>query len=546
MQKPQARRIFRDASLLCLASLLMRTAGVSFQVAVSNTAGAEAMGLFSLLGGIYGFALTLATSGIHLGVTRTVADLLALEKSDRVRSSMRSAFLFSSLFGVGASLLLFLSAPPIGNLCLKDARTVPELRLLSLTLPLISLTAAMNGYFVAVRKVWKNAAVQVVEQVVKIPSTFFFLSLFRDSGIGGSCTALVLGGLCGDVSAFLLAFVFYLFDLSRRFPASRSRSGRSGGRALLGITLPIALTTYVRSGLVTLEHLIIPQGLRKSGISHSDALVSYGEVSGMALPVVLFPSAFIYSFAGLLIPEFAACKLRGETKRIGYMTSRTLWLSLLFSIGISGGLICFSAPLGELLFPNTSAAGFIGILAPLIPVMYVDGAVDAMLRGLGEQITVMRINIADAALSVVLVALLTPRFGIYGFIATVYFSEFFNTVASSARLFSVSSVKISLYRWVISPLLSVLGATYCAVFLWDRLFSVSLNKPCALIPAMALTLVFYLLLLRISGGINREDCSWIAGLFGPREDDPAEKRDSKEQLAELDSLSRRGESLSES
>ena len=56
----QARQIFWNALLLTGASLLMRTVGVAFQVAISNRAGAEAMGLFSLMSGVYGFALTLA------------------------------------------------------------------------------------------------------------------------------------------------------------------------------------------------------------------------------------------------------------------------------------------------------------------------------------------------------------------------------------------------------------------------------------------------------------------------------------------------------
>ena len=62
MGKKRAGQIFWNAMLLTAASLLMRTVGVSFQVYISNRAGAEAMGLFSLMSGVYGFALTLATS----------------------------------------------------------------------------------------------------------------------------------------------------------------------------------------------------------------------------------------------------------------------------------------------------------------------------------------------------------------------------------------------------------------------------------------------------------------------------------------------------
>ena len=86
----QARQIFRDAILLTAASLLMRTVGVAFQVAISNRAGAEVMGLYALMSGVYGFVLTLATSGIHLGVTRLVADNLSFGNTSRVKGFMKT------------------------------------------------------------------------------------------------------------------------------------------------------------------------------------------------------------------------------------------------------------------------------------------------------------------------------------------------------------------------------------------------------------------------------------------------------------------------
>ena len=70
------RQYFYNALLMTAVALLMRTVTVSFNVYVSNRVGAEAMGLLSLIGSIYGFAVTLATSGIHLATVRTVAEAL--------------------------------------------------------------------------------------------------------------------------------------------------------------------------------------------------------------------------------------------------------------------------------------------------------------------------------------------------------------------------------------------------------------------------------------------------------------------------------------
>ena len=72
----RARSLIYNSLLLSLAAIIMRAVGVSFSVWISNRVGAEVMGLYSLCIGVWGFALTLATSGVNLATTRTVAEAL--------------------------------------------------------------------------------------------------------------------------------------------------------------------------------------------------------------------------------------------------------------------------------------------------------------------------------------------------------------------------------------------------------------------------------------------------------------------------------------
>ena len=107
-------------------------------------------------------------------------------------------------------------------------------------------------------------------------------------------------------------------------------------------------------------------------------------------------------------------------KRIQSIVSRVFGFSLIFSICISGVFVSFSNEIGIYFFNSYEAGGFIRLLAPLIPIMYLDSSVDAVLKGIGEHIYTMRINIIDSLLSVFLVLLLIPNMGIYGYIVTIY------------------------------------------------------------------------------------------------------------------------------
>lgn len=524
--KKQAKQMFWNATLLTAASLFMRTASVSFQVYVSNRAGAEAIGLFSLMSGVYGFALTLATSGIQFGVTRIVTEAIGEGRSDKLCAIMRRAVIYALCFGVGAMLLLIGLASPISRFWLKDSRTVTALRLFAVTLPLISLASVWNGYFTAVRRTYKNAAVQVFEQGLKIFFSMYLLTWLLPKGIEATCCALVLGGVLAETASFALNLFLYLSDRHKHRVACTASDGRQEGKKLIKIALPIAFTTYIRSGLVTLQHILIPEGLRNSGSSHGAALAAYGSIHSMALPVILYPAALIASFSGLLIPELAECNIQKSQRRIRYMIARVWWLALLFSIGAAGILICFSSEIGEALYPNTDTGKYIRILAPLIPIMYIDTATDAMMKGLGAQVYSMAVNIVDALISVIMVWILIPRYGINGYLITIYFSETFNTVFSITHLLSISNTPVHLLKWVYKPLLCIVGATSSVRLILLLTGWTVQNVPLSICLHCVAVLAVYLLLLRLTGAIEQDDVEWFETLF-QKEKKPKKQKQSQ-------------------
>lgn len=508
------RRFLLNALLLCGVSLLMRTVSVSFNVYVSNKAGAEAVGLYSLLSGIYGFALTFATSGIHITVVRMVTDALGKEDHGSAATALRQCIGYCLVFSGIASVCLFFGADFIGTRLLSDGRTVRSLRLLAFTLVPIALSTVFNGYFTAVRRVWKNAAIQVAEQAIRIASVSALLSLLLPRGVEFACASLALGGAIAECSSFLFSLLAFLHDRKKTVRPQRAlREIRPIRRTLLRTALPIAFSAYARSGLISIEHMLIPTGLCKSGLDRATALSSYGLLHSMALPIVLFPSALIGSFAGLLVPELTECCTKSNTRQIRYICERVSQLAMLFSIGTAGIMICFSGELGRVIYPGTDAARYIRLLSPLIPIMYVDTTVDSMLKGLGDQVYCMAVNILDSLLSVILVWLLLPRMGIMGYVVTVYVTEFVNFAFSVTRLIQKSGMLPKLIKWVSKPLLCIVGATCTARALFSFVTLPTLSGELRLTVHIVTTALLYLAFAVATFGIDREDIRWALNIF---------------------------------
>ena len=509
----RAREVFLSGVILSVSAFVMRSVSVAFNVYVSDRIGAEGMGLLTLIMSVYSLALTFAVSGISLAATRLTAEAAGSGRAGDIRSAMVRCILYSSCFGLSAALAVFFGAEYIGGVWLGDTRSIRALRVFAVSMPFISVSAAMNGYFTALRKVIKTSSAQFFEQGVRIAVTVILFSAFLHKGTEYACIAVIAGQTVAEVMSFLLTLVLFLFDSGRiRGRAPEREQKKRLTSKMLRIALPVAFSAYIRTGLVTLEHLLIPRGLRKFGASGESSLATYGILQGMVLPVVLFPTAFLSSFNLLLVPELAESAARGEKRHITYMISRVMKFTMLFSLGVAAIMICFSSELGVVIYDSREAANYIRIVAPLAPIMFLDSAVDSMLKGLDEQLYNMRINIIDAASSALLVYILCPRIGIMGYIVTIFVSEIFNLACSFVRLINTTGFEVKVGEWFVKPLVCAVASCVFTRALLEVSNGISFTAA-SLTLHIALAAFMYLLLLLVTGTLTSDDCAWLKKLF---------------------------------
>ena len=497
------KRFFINGLLMTAVSLAIRYISVAFNVYITNRIGASAMGLFTLVSSVYGFALTLATSGISLATTKLVSEAIGgVNESDRditIRAIMKKSLLFSFAISFTISVALYLLAPNVSESILKDTRTLKSLRLLALTLVPIALSSSVGGYFVAIRKVHKNAAVQVLGQAIRIFACIYLLSIITATDVESACLSIIFGGTLAEIISFLIHLISYL--RSSRALSKNGIADTSFSKRLIPLTIPLAFSAYVRSALVTIEHLLIPWGLEKSGSGRNDSLAAYGVMHSVIFPLVLFPAAISSSFAGLLVPEISESSAAKDDARIERIIARVLKTVLLYSIGVAGVMICLSNEFGGIMKIENSTAKYILLVSPLIPVMYLDTSVDSILKGLGHQLYCMIINILDALLSVILVWILLPRYGILGYIITVYFTELTNAILSITKLLCVTKTKFKIIDWLIKPLFSVIISTSAVSLVLSKL-SLFAESKIEIALHILFIVIIYLLLLCLTKSIS--------------------------------------------
>ena len=434
------KRLIMNTALLTGSSLAMSAISMAFQVWLAGRIGSAGIGLYQLVLSVAFLCTTFAVSGIRFAATRLVSEELGHERSWSVAAAMRRCFAYSLFFGLSAMAVLFSFAEPVGFLWIGDARTVKSLKLIAFSMPFLSLSSVMSGYFTACGRVWKPTVVHLGEQLITIGFVAYFLAHSPAGDIEKNCAAVMLGNVCGDVISFICMLLFYLTD--RHSVRDYSAQKLKLTSRMLKVALPLAVSAYARSALSTLEHLLVPRGLKAAGFSADRALSGYGVIQGMVLPIVSFPACILMALAELIIPELTEAQVRGNDGDISKTVSSLIKKGLGYSSAVALVLFVFADKLGVRIYSSPEAGDYLRLLAPLIPIMYTDMVADGCLKGLGQQLWCMGINLLDALLGVLLVWQVLPVFALKGYICIIYFNECLNFALSIMRLRKVTKIRL--------------------------------------------------------------------------------------------------------
>lgn len=449
---------------------------------------------------IFTFATTFANSGISLAATRITSEELDGNGGKCLRIAMKKCILYSLFFGFIAMGLLFLSANYCASVLLHGKITPTPLYIMAISMPFTSVITSLGGYFTGVRRVSKTSFSRILTMIVQIVLTCILLYIFPSSNLSTVCTYLILASTISSIFEFMITFILYIFDVRHASWNGNTHSAvkvnitnENYFKKILRIALPVAITSYIRSGLSTLKQLLIPFSLEKHSVSCDKALSQYGLINGMTMPILMFPSIIITSCASLLIPEFARYNLKKDFKRMNQVTSFIFTFTSFFSVCVIGIFLTFTEEICFFVYHNLEIANYLALLCPLVILIYLDKIIDAMLRGLDKQVGVMFCNIFDLVSTIILIYTLVPVFGIYGYIAIIAISEILNFTISLIQLKKATHFKFDFISYVVVPFLLV----FITKFLFDAIdkyieydFSFVLLKIC-------LFIAVYLLLLGI-------------------------------------------------
>ena len=284
----------------------------------------------------------------------------------------------------------------------------------ALTLPFVSISAVLKGYFAGKQNMVPHAISNILEQIVRLIIIVTILPILMKKSVMYAVLGLILLTILSEISS-IIVFLFFLpkhINYKTNLLPSKKHT-----KDILNISLPTVSSRIIGNIGYFLEPIILTNLLLFSGYTNAYILREYGAYNAYSLALLTMPGFFIAAISTSLLPEIS--KFHGE--RNSSMVKRRIKQSLLFALLIgtffSFIIFTFRDKLLFTLYNTTNGSNYIKILAPFFVLFYLEGVLTSALQALGHAKITMNITLWGVILKLLVMAILSLcHIGIYSLV----------------------------------------------------------------------------------------------------------------------------------
>lgn len=363
---------------------LSKLFGFFYRMQFMRIAGEEAVGIYMTAYPAFIFFLSLIQLGLPIAVAKIVAELLAQNKREKIFGAMRTAILWSFIGMIAFMPLLALTIPFISTTLLHNEQTTFTLWIALFSVPVAVGSGLLRAYLQGVAKISPTAWAQMIEQAVRIGFITFMLPLVASYNNAAVTAATAMGiTMLAEVVAFLYLGLHYMVS-KKRLLTRKSEVQPYPATPMLRIAIPSAGSKLFGSFTWFLEPIIFLKALTMAGLTASAATILYGVISGVLVPLLLFPAFVSVALSIVLIPAVSDAVARKHNALLQERVSVSLRLSSLVGCVAATYFFIHGDELAVKLFHLEEDRGYMKILAPIFYFYYIQSPLHSILQAIGE------------------------------------------------------------------------------------------------------------------------------------------------------------------
>lgn len=461
--KKRGESFFSGAVKLTAAGFIVRMMGFVNRIFMSNLIGAEGMGLYQLTFPVYSLIILTLTSGVSITVSGMTAKCKAKGDIRESRTAAKVGFGVLLIAGTACGVLMAVFAKPLAQYVLGDSRTALSMVLLSPCIPIVASASALKGYFYGMSEVTPTAISQIVEQVVRIGFIFALAGVIAGQNLENACAIITMSSAVGEMANLLVVFIAFKGAKRRTRRAAGGAPVRSlrekislfnvSAKKVVKDSLPISAGRFIVSIMGTVESVLLPMRFLAGGMDYTASLSMLGRLSGMAMPLIMFPSVVTSALATTLVPAIASAVSVNNLKLARSRISRCIKMSLIMGFLFFGIFFTFGGPVGELLYPGQHVGELLCEMSVFCILLYLQQTMTGILNGLEKQTVSLVSTVIGSVVRLASIWFLVPQIGVNGYIIGMLFGTSLTCVINLAYIVKCMRMPFLFTEWIVLPCL---------------------------------------------------------------------------------------------
>ena len=504
MAKIKKKETFVQGILtLMFSQVLIKLLGLVYTLYLTNKEGFgdKGNGIVSAGYQIYAMLLTVSSIGVPSAIAKLVSERNAVGDTKGAHRVFKIAFATFSVIGLIGSLMLFSGANMIANDWLKIPEASMTLVTLSPAIFFVAISSVMRGYFNGTSNVKATARAQSLEQVFKTALTIIFVEIIAI--VSNTSTTLMAGGatLATTVATFAGFGYLYLYyktkskEIHNEIKKTKNYKYERVSsiiKKIMWVSIPITLTAILSSINKNIDSFTVVSSL-KAFMPNDEALAQYGILGGKVDMLIGLPLSINVAFVTVLVPTIASAKAKKDNITIQSKTGFSILVAILIGLACTIGLSIFASPILRLLFPNASSGvSVLQISSFTIIFTMIVQTINAVLQGYGKLIAPVIAFACGVVVKLILNLILVPieDIGVHGAAIGSVACHMVACLISIWYLKRNVKIKLSIFKYVIKPLIAVCIMGICSYYLFITLNGI-LGSNMAIILAMIFAVVIY-------------------------------------------------------
>lgn len=438
---PHKNPLITGTIILTVTGFASRFIGFFYRIFLSRLFGAEGMGIYQLISPVLALSFSLTVAGIQTAISKYVAGETVSKDYRSSALHLFTGFVLSMTASILCTIGIYCFADQIAVSFLLEKRTAPLLRIIALSIPMATVHSCINGYFYGIRKTSVPSICQLSEQLIRVGSVYVIYYFCLKHGMEPTISFAVVGLVIGESASMLVSIIavrahFYHVVPKRYGPllCVNTRLFCETSKKLLTLAIPLSLNRVIINFLQSIEAIFIPNRLMSYGYDNATALGVYGVLTGMALPLILFPGAITNSICVLLLPIVSEADAAANTNTIRKAINKSISYGFGLGILFTTLFLISGRFLGNLLYQSSLAGSFILVLSFLCPLMYIASTLNSILNGLGKTGQTFAYSMISLFVRLGFVFFVIPVWGIHGYLCGLIVSQMVQTVLCMAAV----------------------------------------------------------------------------------------------------------------